>query len=159
MSAYTEAKKQYKIEACAEAMLTILKSKTQGGEYLPLTKKSLIPLIAKRVANEWRKDKYSHVIDGKTIGCPDIKFIKSPTNWGAIRNVCNDALKVNDITWSRNGIKIGNEVEKAKNMKQLEAISKGTSKQYNYQAERSNKHGAKYPYLQVKQLALPSPDL
>jgi len=155
MSAYTEAKKQYKIEACAEAMLTILKTKTQDGEYLPLTKKSLIPMIAKRVANEWRKDKYSHVIDGKTISCPEIKFIKSPKNWGEIRNVCNDALKVNDITWSRNGIKIGDEVEKAKNMKQLESISKGTSKQYNYQAERSNKRGAKYPMLRVKQLALP----
>ena len=159
MSAYTEAKKQYKIEACAEAMLTILKSKTQNGEYLPLTKKSLIPMIAKRVASEWRKDKYSHVIDGKTISCPEIKFIKSPKNWGEIRNVCNDALKVNDITWSRNGIKIGNEIEKAKNMKQLEAISKGTSKQYNYQAERSNKRGEKYPMLQVKQLALPGTNI
>ena len=159
MSAYTEAKKQYKIEVCAEAMLTILKTKTQDGEYLPLTKKSLIPMIAKRVANEWRKDKYSHVIDGKTISCPDIKFIKSPSNWGDIRNTCNDVLKVNDITWSRNGIKIGNETEKAKNMKQLESISKGTSRQYNYQAERSNKRGATYPFLQVKQLALPSPDL
>ena len=114
MSAYTEAKKQYKVEACAEAMLTILKSKTQGGEYLPLTKKSLIPMIAELVAKEWQKDRHSHVIDGKTIGCPDIKFIKSPPNWGAIRNVCNDALKVNDITWSRNGIKIGNEVKKPK---------------------------------------------
>ncbi len=159
MSAYTEAKKQYKIEACAEAMLTILKSKTQGGEYLPLTKKSLIPMIAKRVANEWRKDKYSHVIDGKTIDCPTAKFIKSPNNWSEIRNTCNDVLKINDITWSRNGIKIGNEVDKAMNMKQLEAISKGTTKQYNYQAERSNKHGTNYPFLQVKQLALPSPDL
>jgi hypothetical protein len=159
MSAYTEAKKQYKIEACAEAMLTILKSKTQGGEYLPLTKKSLIPMIAKRVANEWRKDKYSHVIDGKTIGCPDNKFIKSPKNWGNIRNACNDVLQFNGITWSRNGIKIGGEAEIAKNMKQLESISKGTTKQYNYQADRSNKRGAKYPYLQVKQLALPSPEL
>jgi len=159
MSAYTEAKRQYKVEACAEAMLTILNSKTQGGEYLPLTKKSLIPMIAKRVANEWRKDKYSHVINGKTIGCPEIKFIKSQVNWRAIRNTCNDALKINDITWCRDGIKIGSEVDKANNMKQLEAISKGTTKQYNYQADRSNKHGAKYPYLQVKQLALPGGDL
>ena len=35
-------------------------------------------------------------------------------------------------------------------------LIKGATKQYNYQADRSNKHGAKYPYLQVKQLALPS---
>jgi hypothetical protein len=159
MSAYTEAKKQYKIEACAEAMLTILKSKTQDGEYLPLTKKSLIPMIAKRVASEWRKDKYSHVIDGKTIGCPDVKFIKSPPNWRNIRNVSNDALKVNGITWSRAGIKIGSEVDIAKNLSQLESITKGTTRQYNYQAERSNKRGATHPFLQVKQLALPSPDL
>ena len=159
MSAYTEAKKQYKIEACAEAMLIILKSKTQDGEYLPLTKKSLIPMIAKRVANEWRKDKYSHVIDGKTISCPDIKFIKSPKNWGGIRNTCNDALKLNGVTWSRDGIKIGNETDIAKNMKQLESLSKGVTKQYNYQADRSNKHGAKYPHLQVKQLALPGSEI
>ena len=158
MSAYTEAKKQYKVEACAEAMLTILKSKTQNGEYLPLTKKLLIPMIAKLVAKEWRKDKYSHVIDGKTISCPDIKFIKYQPNWKLIRNTCNDALKIEDIVWDRNGTKIGTEIEKAKNMKQLEAISKGTSKQYNYQAERSNKRGGKYPFLQVKQLALPSSD-
>jgi len=156
MSAYTEAKKQYKIEACAEAMLTILKLQEQEREYLPLTKKKLIPMIAKRVANDWRKDKYSHVIDGKTIGCPDIKFIRYQPNWKLIRNACNDALPFNGITWDWSGTKIGGEPEIAKNMKQLESISKGTTKQYNYQAERSNKHGAKYPYLQVKQLALPS---
>lgn len=159
MSAYTEAKKQYKIEACAEVMLTILKSKTHNGEYLPLTKKLLIPMIAKLVAKEWHKDRHSHVIDGKTISCPNIKFIKSPENWGAIRNTCNDVLKINGVTWSRDGIKIGGEPEIAKNMRQLESISKGTAKQYNYQAERSNKNGAKYQFLQVKQLSLPNPDL
>jgi hypothetical protein len=156
MSAYTEAKKQYRVEACAEAMLTILKSKTQNGEYLPLVKRSLIPIIVKRVANEWRKDKYSHVINGKVISCPDIKFIKSPKNWSEIRNTCNNVLQYEGVTWSRDGIKIGSEPEIAKNMHQLESISKGTTKQYNYQAERSNKRGASYPYLQVKQLALPS---
>ncbi len=156
MSAFTDAKKKYRIETCAEAMLTILKSKTQGGEYLPLTKKSLIPMIAKRVANEWHKDKYSHVIDGKPISCPDIKFIRAPKNWSAIRNTCNDVLKYNGVTWSRDGIKIGGEPEIAKNMKQLASISKGATKQYNYQANLSNKRGANYPYLQVKQLALPS---
>lgn len=156
MSEFTEAKRQYRIEACAEAMLTVLQSKTKGGEYLPFTKKSLIPMIAKRVANEWRKDKYSHVIDGKAISCPNDKFIRVQKNWSAIRNTCNDALVSANITWSRDGIKIGGEPDVAKNMKQLESLSKGATNQYNRQASLSNKRGANYPYLQVKQLALPS---
>lgn len=154
MSAYSQAKRQYLVETCAEAMLTILEAKQRDGEYLPILKKSLIPQIAKRVANTWQKDKYSHVINGKSLNCPNTKFIKSPNNWRDIRNTCNQALKLNGIAWVRYGMKIGNEIEIATNIKQLESISKGTAKQHNFQAELGNKRGATYPLIQVKQLTL-----
>jgi hypothetical protein len=154
MSEFTNAKRQYRIEACAEAMLTILRAKEQNGEYLPIYKKYLIPQIAKRVASSWQKDKYSHVISGKLIQCPDAKFIKVQKNWRDIRNTCNQVLKDSGIAWVRRGTKIGNEIEIAKNLAHLESISKGTAKQHNFQAELGNKRGVNYPLIQVKQLTL-----
>lgn len=154
MTEYTDEKRVYKIEACAESLVKVLKSNKQRGKYLPVFKKELFELTAEHVASAWRKDKYFHTVDGKReIKCPDYKFIKH--NWSDIKNACHQLLKSYYVTWDRHGIKIGGEVELTMNLKHLANISKGAVKQHNIEAELSNKRGAAHQFLQVKQLALP----
>lgn len=155
MSEYTESKKNYRIEACADSLRDVLKEYKNGRKYLSVKKHLLLEQTANRVVADWRKDKYFHTVDGKReIDCPNIDFIRA--NWKSIREYCTQQLNTK-VTWSFDGIKIGNVDDYLSNQKHLESLAKGTTKVHNSRADYINHHGGQSQYLQVKLLSLPEP--
>lgn len=158
MSDYTQEKRAYMIEACAEAVVKVLKSQPKKqGKYLPINKYRLFILAAERVANDWQSDKHFHSIDGKReIPCPDADYIRR--NWGVVKNAGNELLRnryITPVMGRQGGMIIGGDKELAIALNHQEKVVKGTVRQHNIQAELANKRGSAYQFLQVKQLALP----
>lgn len=152
MSKYSTAKREYKIEACAEALIQVLKEYKAGHKKSPTIKKSILfPLLAERVKKNWEKD--SHFLNGKEIKCPDIKFIRVQTNWQKIRDYPAEEMKIY-VTPCTKGIYIGAREDyqyfHGVSVKQIN----GHTKKVNNRATVINKNGGKAKYIRV-QLLLP----
>lgn len=152
MSEYSTAKREYKIEACAEALTQILKEYKVEHKKSPTIKKSILfPLLAERVKKNWGKN--SHILNGKEIKCPDIKFIRRQQNWQKIRDYPAEEMKTY-VTPCPKGIFIGTradyEIFHGVSVKQIN----GHSKKVNNRATIINKDGGMAKYIRV-QLLLP----
>lgn len=152
MSEVSTAKREYKIEACAEALTQILKEYKSGHKKSPTIKKSvLFPLLAERVKKNWEKN--SHVLNGREIKCPDIKFIRVQQNWQKIRDYPAEEMKTY-VTPCTRGIFIGTradyEIFHGVSVKQIS----GHTKKINNRATIINKNGGAAKYIRV-QLLLP----
>lgn len=158
MSEYTDEKRSYMIDACAEAIVKVLKSQSKvKGKYIPINKYKLFERAASHVADEWQNDKYFHSIDGKReIPCPNADYIRR--NWATVKNVGNTLLRnryITPLNGRNGGIVIGGDKELSLVLKHQENVIKGTVRHHNIQAELANKRGSAFQYLQVKQLMLP----
>jgi hypothetical protein len=157
VSEITEAVHEIKVEEVAEATVLFLNDIYVANPTMTVKKATIIPKIAKLVAEGRRIDGYNYIptVENRAVREPNEKWIIN--NWKHVTLFIAEELE-KYIVWDRDGVRLGTFEEYQEQQEMIENIADGVASSFNRRATIINSRGGESVYISVNVFQLPEGD-